>query len=339
MRVWEVQDAWGIDHLKLVERADPSAPSAGQVAIRMRAAAVNYRDLVTVTNKSPFGKLPQIPFSDGTGEIIATGAGVTRFKKGDRVCPNFFPKWIDGPPLASARAGALGSAAAAGVLQDIVIADAEAVSRIPDCWSWVEAATLPCAGLTAWRALVVEGQLKAGETVLVQGTGGVSIFALQFAKMLGARVIATSSSDAKLEVARKLGADHVINYTNNPEWGKAALELTKGNGVDLVVEVGGAGTINQSLVAAADGGRIMLIGVLGGRTQEITMPVVFGKNLRLIGISVGNRSHFEQMTGAIAKSGMRPLIDKCYPFRDVPAAMRRMAESEHVGKICIDFDL
>jgi NADPH:quinone reductase-like Zn-dependent oxidoreductase len=304
----------------------------------MHAAAVNYRDLVTVLNKSPFGKLPQVPFSDGAGEILSVGAGVTRFKIGDRVCPNFFPGWTDGPPTALNRAGALGSAAAPGILRDILVVGEEAVSLAPDNLSWTEAATLPCAGLTAWRALVVEGQLKAGDTVLVQGTGGVSIFALQFAKMLGATVIATSSSDEKLERVRKLGADHTINYKTTPEWGKEALELTSGRGVDHVVEVGGAGTINQSIMAAAVGANILIIGVLGGRSQELLMPAIFGKNLRLIGISVGSRAHFEQMTAAIAAAGMKPVVNQCYPFAEVPAALECMAASQHFGKICIDFD-
>lgn len=339
MRVWEVQDAWGIDHLKMVERPDPAGPAAGQVAIKMRAASVNYRDLATVLNKAQFGRLPQIPLSDGAGEVIAVGPGVTRFKEGDRVCPSFFPNWIDGSPSIAARAGSLGSADAAGVLQDIFVANEEAFSRAPDNLSWVEAATLPCAGLTAWRAIVVEGQIKTGDTVLVQGTGGVSMFALQFAKMHGAKVIATSSSDAKLERARELGADHLINYRTTPEWGRAAFDLTSGRGADLVVEVGGAGTINQSLAAAGIGGRILIIGVLGGRAQEILMPTIFGKNLRLIGLSVGSRSQFEQMSSAIVRANMKPLVDRVYPFAQLPAMMESMVSNDHMGKICLDFDV
>jgi NADPH:quinone reductase-like Zn-dependent oxidoreductase len=338
MKLWEVQDAWGIEHLRMIERDPPQSPGPGQVAIRMHAAALNYRDMATVLNKAPFGRLPQIPLSDGAGEVVAVGPGVERLKLGDRVCPSFFPGWIDGPPKTADRARSLGSASAPGVLQEMVIADAEAVSRAPDSLSWVEAATLPCAGLTAWRALVVEGQVKAGDTVLVQGTGGVSIFALQFAKMHGATVIATSSSDAKLERVRALGADHLINYAQTPAWGRRAMELTSGRGVDHIIEVGGAGTIGQSLAAAAVGGNILIIGVLGGRTQELSMPDIFGKNLRLTGISVGSRAQFEQMAAAIDGHGLKPVVDRVFPLSQADAAFRLMAGGERIGKVCIDFD-
>jgi NADPH:quinone reductase-like Zn-dependent oxidoreductase len=338
MKVWEVQDDWGTANMRLVERPDPGAPGPGMILIRMHAASVNYRDYATVLNRAPFGKLPQIPFSDGAGEVVAVGEGVTRFAVGDRVCPNFFPDWIEGPPSAANRAVSLGSASAPGILQKLYLTHAEAASRVPDHLSWIEAATLPCAGLTAWRSLVAEGGLKASDTVLVQGTGGVSIFALQFAKMHGATVIATSSSDEKLERVRALGADHTINYRNTPEWGKAALEITGGRGVDHVVEVGGAGTINQSLTAAAVGANILIIGVLGGRSQELLMPAIFGKNLRLLGISVGSRSHFEQMTAGIGRAGMHPVVDRVFPFAEAPAAIDQLQVNAHFGKICIDFD-
>jgi NADPH:quinone reductase-like Zn-dependent oxidoreductase len=338
MRVWQLRDSWGIEHLKMVELPDPPAPSGRQVAIRMHAAAANYRDLALILNNAAIGKLPQIPLSDGAGEVIAVGQDVTRFRIGDRVSPSFFPKWVDGPPSRSARAGSLGMADAAGVLQDIFVADEEAISRAPDHLSWVEAATLPCAGLTAWRAIVVEGAVKAGDTVLVQGTGGVSMFALQFAKMHGAKVIATSSSDAKRERARQLGADHVINYRTTPTWGRTAFDLTGGRGVDMVIEVGGAGTLNQSLESAAVGAKILIIGILGGSSQEIPIPTIFAKNLQLKGISVGSRTHFEQMSAAIAHANMRPLVDRVYPFAHLPAMMQSMANNDHMGKVCLDFD-
>ncbi|MBY8824315.1 zinc-dependent alcohol dehydrogenase family protein [Sphingomonas colocasiae] len=337
MRVWENRDGWGIDRLVLADRDAPAEPGAGEVKLRMLAAAVNYRDWVTVTNKTPFGALPQIPFSDACGEVLAVGAGVTRVAAGDLVCPSFFHGWIDGPPTAANRAISLGSASHAGILQDEMVLSAEHVSRAPKGLSAIEAATLPCAGLTAWRAVVVEGQVKPGDVVVVQGTGGVSIFALQFAKMRGATVIATSSSDEKLERAKALGADHLINYRDTPEWGKAVLALTDGHGADLVVEVGGAGTISQSLIAAAVAGRILVIGVLGGRSQELLMPAIFGKNLRIIGISVGSRQMFDDMAAAIEAHGLRPVIDHVYAFGEVPDALRAMEGAGHFGKLAIDF--
>ncbi|HMN73912.1 MAG TPA: NAD(P)-dependent alcohol dehydrogenase, partial [Rhodoblastus sp.] len=233
MRAWEVQGEWDVDHLAMVDKP-PAQPGAGEVLLRMRAASVNYRDLLTVQGMGGTRRLPLIPFSDGAGEVAAIGEGVSRVKIGDKVCPMFFEGWIDGPPDAAKRSRPLGGPLP-GVLQEEFVAKAEAVSPIPQGWSFEQAATLPCAGLTAWRALMVEGELRTGQTVLVQGTGGVSIFALQFAKMAGARVIVTSSSDEKLARAKKLGADETINYRTHPEWAKAALELTGGAGVDHVV--------------------------------------------------------------------------------------------------------
>lgn len=335
MRAWQVEDEWGIDHLKMVE-TEPRQPGAGEVLVRMRAASVNYRDLLTVQGMGGTRRLPLIPFSDGAGEVIAVGEGASRVKVGDRVCPTFFEGWIDGRPDAYKRSRPLGGPLP-GVLQEQFVAKAEAVSAIPKEWSFEEAATLPCAGLTAWRALMVEGELKAGETVLVQGTGGVSIFALQFAKMAGAKVIVTSSSDDKLARAKALGADETINYKTHPEWAKAALELTGGAGVDHVVEVGGAGTLNQSLEAAKVGGRIEVIGVLSGFSQQIAMPTLFGKNLRLIGLSVGSREMFEQMVAAIDRAGMKPVIDRTFAFDQVPDALRCMKGAGHFGKICVSY--
>lgn len=335
MRAWEVQEDWQIDNLRLVDKP-AAAPGPGQVAVRMHAASLNYRDLLTVRGKGGARRLPLIPFSDGAGEVTAVGDGVSRVKPGDRVCPMFFQTWFDGPPTAYGRSKPLGGPLP-GVLQEEMVLDAEGVSPVPEHLSFIEAATLPCAGLTAWRALMVEAGLAAGDTVLVQGTGGVSIFALQFAKMHGATVIVTSSSDEKLARARELGADHGINYRTTPEWGKAALEITGGKGVDHVVEVGGRDTLNQSLEAAAVGGRIVIIGLLSGASQQILMPTIFGKNLRLIGISVGSRAQFEEMSAAIARNGMRPIIDRTFPFDAVPQALRHMEAAGHFGKICIEY--
>ena len=338
MRIWENRDAWGINNLVMSDVEAPGAPGDGQIRIQLRAAAANYRDLVTVTNKTPFGKLPQIPFSDGAGEIVAVGAGVTRFAIGDRVCPSFFQGWIDGPPTARNRAVSLGSASHPGILQEEIVLNADYASAIPGHLDWIEAATLPCAGLTAWRALVVEGGIKSGDVVVVQGTGGVSVFALQFAKMLGAEVIATSSSDAKLARAKELGADHLVNYRETPEWGSAVLDITGGRGADHIVEVGGAGTINQSVAAAAVGGNILVIGILGGRSQELLMPAIFGKNLRILGISVGSRRHFEEMASAISRHAMHPVVDRVFPFSEVPEALRTMEGAGHFGKLVVALD-
>ncbi len=335
MRVWEVQEAWGIDNLRLTEKPVPVA-GPGEVVVRMRAASINYRDLLTVQGRGAAAQLPLVPFSDGAGEVIQVGEGVTRVAPGDRVCPMFFQGWIDGAPTAEKRSKPLGGPLP-GVLQEQMLVDAEGVARIPTRWSFVEAATLPCAGLTAWRALVVEGRLQAGQTVLVQGTGGVATFALQFAKMLGAKVIVTSSSDDKLERARALGADHLINYRKTPDWGRAALELTAGVGVDHVIEVGGKDTINQSLQAARVGGRVLIIGILSGLSQQIAMSSIFHKNLRLIGLSVGSRAHFEAMVAAIESHGMKPVIDSVLPFDQVPEGLRKMQSATHYGKICFEF--
>lgn len=335
MKVWEIQQAYGLENLKLAERPDP-APGPGEILVGMRAASLNYRDLATVKGFGGRHALPLVPFSDGAGEVTAVGEGVTRVRPGDRVCPLFFQSWFDGSVAAEKRAQPLGGPLD-GVLQQTLKVKADGVSKIPDSLSFEEAATLPCAALTAWRAVAVEAPVGAGDVVLVQGTGGVSIFALQFAKALGAQVIVTSSSDAKLQRARALGADHLINYRTTPEWGAKARELTGGRGVDVVVEVGGENTLNQSLDAARVGGAVVVIGVLGGFSAPIMMPVLFGKNLRLLGISVGSRAHFEDMCAHIARWGLKPVIDKVFGFDAVPEALRLMEAGGHFGKIAVRF--
>jgi NADPH:quinone reductase-like Zn-dependent oxidoreductase len=335
MRAWQVQDEWGIDHLRQVDLPVPR-PGPGQVVVRMKAASLNYRDLLTVQGKGGTRKLPLVPFSDGAGEVGAVGEGVTRVAIGDRVCPLFFQTWFEGGPSAEKRARPLGGPLP-GVLQDEMLVSAEGVSKVPSHLSYEEAATLPCAGLTAWRALMVEGNLRPGQTVLVQGTGGVSIFALQFAKLAGARVIVTSSSDEKLARARALGADLTINYKATPEWGKAAVALTGGIGVDHVIEVGGKETLNQSLEAARVGGSIMVIGLLTGAAQQLIIPTLFAKNLRVIGLSVGSRAQFEAMAAAMEVAALKPVIDRVVPFDDVPETLRAMPAGAHFGKICVSF--
>jgi NADPH:quinone reductase-like Zn-dependent oxidoreductase len=332
MLVWEL-NAVGIDNLKLVEKPGPK-PGPGQIVVGMKAASLNYRDLLHVTMGG--APLPLIPFSDGAGVVEQVGAGVTRVKVGDRVCPTFFQSWIDGPVTAEARNLALGGSVP-GVLQEKMLLDAEGVIAVPDYLSFEEAATLPCAGLTAWRGITWEAPIDAKSTILVQGTGGVSIFALQFAKAIGAKVIATSSSDEKLERAKKLGADYLINYKTTPEWGKKALELTGGRGVDVVVEVGGENTLGKSLEAVRVGGSIVVIGVLGGFVNNIFIPALFGKNARLIGISVGSREQFASMTKAMDGWKLKPVIDQTFAFDQVPDALRAMKAAGHFGKICVRY--
>jgi NADPH:quinone reductase-like Zn-dependent oxidoreductase len=334
MKVWQVARDWSIEGMEQAEAPEP-VPGPGQVTVRMRAASLNYRDLLTVQGKGGAYKLPLIPFSDGAGEVAATGAGVTRVAVGDRVCPLFFQSWLDGKVSAASRRYALGGTRS-GVLQETMLLDAEGVSRIPSHLSFQEAATLPCAGLTAWRALFEEGRVQPGETVLVQGTGGVSIFALQFAKLAGASVIVTSSSDEKLERAKALGADHTINYRSVPEWGKAAADWA-GGGVDHIVEVGGKDTFGQSLEAARVGGTILVIGVLSGFSQQVAIPTLFGKNLHVIGLSVGSRRMFENMAAAIERNRMTPVIDRSFAFDAVPEALRLMQQGGHFGKIVVEF--
>ncbi|MEW6603346.1 MAG: NAD(P)-dependent alcohol dehydrogenase [Thermoproteota archaeon] len=334
MRVWANQDAFGIENLKPVERPEP-APGAGEVVVDMKAVSLNYRDLLTVTMGAG-NKLPLVPFSDGAGVVSAVGSGVSRVKVGDRVCPLFYQSWLSGQVTAESRSKPLGGPLD-GVLQQRMKLIADGVSKIPDHLSFEEAATLPCAGLTAWRAIAVEAPVGLGDTVLVQGTGGVSIFALQFAKAMGAKVIATSSSDVKLERAKRLGADHVINYKTSPEWGKETLKLTGGRGVDVVVEVGGDNTMSKSLQAVRFGGAIVVIGVLGGFTNNIFIPALFEKNVKMIGISIGSRDQFDDMAKHMANWKMHPVVDKVFPVDRVQDALKLMQAGGHFGKICLKF--
>jgi NADPH:quinone reductase-like Zn-dependent oxidoreductase len=334
MRAVEIQGAFGLDHLALVERPDPR-PGPGQALVRLRAASLNFRDLLTVEGKyNPKQKLPLIPGSDGAGEVVEVGEGVTRVQPGDRVCTVFAQKWLAGRPTRERLRSTLGGPLD-GTLTELAVFDQEGLVKTPESLSDEEAATLPCAAVTAWSALVTEGNLTAGDTVLVQGTGGVSLFALQLAKILGARVIATSSSDEKLARVRALGADETINYREIPAWGARARELTGGVGVDHVVEVGGAGTLQQSLQATRFGGTISLIGNLAGTKTELLLTHVFMQKIRLQGILVGDRESFEAMNRAIALHRLRPVIDSTFPLEEAPTAFRAMAAGGHFGKIVI----
>lgn len=332
MRSFELHDGFAISNLRLVDRPQPQ-PAAGQVLLKMRTWSLNYRDLLVVRGLyMPNLKFPFQMISDGVGEVVAVGAEVKRVKVGDRVAGSFMQAWIDGGPSDAKSASALGGNIA-GIAADYVVLDAEGCVHIPAHLTDEEAATLPCAALTAWNALVTTGGLKAGDVVLTQGTGGVSVFALQFAKLHGAKVISTSSSDAKLVRMRDLGADETINYKSTPNWAKRVLELTDGAGVDHVVEVGGAGTLGQSVIAVKPGGTVSLIGILtGGEFNPI--PVLM-KSIRLQGIFVGSRTMFEDMNRAIALAKLKPVIDRVFPFAEFPDALRHMESGAHFGKIVL----
>ena len=336
MQVWEVHPRQGAEALQLTDRPIPSL-SPGQVLLKMKAASLNYRDLLTVrrAHTSP-QKPPFIPFSDGVGEVVAVGEGVTRVKIGDRVAGIFMQAWISGGFSAEKSGSALGGAID-GVLAEYVALHESGVVHAPAHLSDVEAASLPCAAVTAWHALMADGTLKPGDTVLIQGSGGVSLFALQFANIVGANVIATSSQDQKLERLMQLGAAHGINYKTDPTWEKTVFKLTDKVGVDRVIEVGGANTLNQSLRAVRYGGHISLIGVLSGFSAEISTVTILHKGIRLQGIYVGSRDMFEQMNRAIALHQIKPMIDRVFPFADIHQALDYMETGSHFGKIAIQF--
>lgn len=333
MRAYRIRDFSGPDALMREELPTP-VPGLGQVLVRVKATALNYRDLLVAKGLyNPKIPLPMVPLSDAAGEVAEVGPGVTRVKPGNRVAAIFMQTWIDGGANETKAKSALG-AAIAGVLAEYVVFDQEGLVPIPEHLSYEEAATLPCAAVTAWHALVVSGRVQAGETVLVQGTGGVSLFALQFARLSGARVIATSSHDEKLERVRQLGASDGINYKTTPDWDARVRELTGGVGVDHVVEVGGAGTLPKSLRAVRLGGRIALIGVLSGGGEFNPMPILM-KNVRVQGIFVGSRTMFEAMNRAITLHQLRPVVDRVFPFDEAAEAMRHMERGAHFGKIVI----
>ena len=339
MKVYEIHPKPGLDALTLTDRPDP-APGPGQILLRMQAAALNYRDLLVIKGEygsSALPPFPIIPLSDGAGEVAALGAGVTRVKLGDRVAGAFMPGWISGEFTEQKAASALGGGSVDGVLAEYVVLPEEGVVQTPAHLGAEEAATLPCAGVTAWYALLAGGRLKPGETVLLLGTGGVSLFALQFAKSAGARVILTSSSDEKLARAQALGADAVINYKAVPEWGDRVLELTGGRGVDYVVEAGGADTLNKSLQAVRWGGQISLMGLLTGVRAEVSTVTLLNKNVRVQGVHVGSREMFEDMNRAITVNTLRPVVDRVFPFAEAREALDYLSSGRHFGKVVIRF--
>ncbi|MBF0279129.1 MAG: NAD(P)-dependent alcohol dehydrogenase [SAR324 cluster bacterium] len=335
MKVIELQ-SFGIEGLHSSEHPIPE-PGPGQVLIKMKAASLNYRDLLMVLGKySRKLPLPIVPISDACGEIMALGEGVSRVRKGDRVAPLFFPDWISGDPTPERTQTALG-AAHGGCLQEYMVLHEKSVSKVPRHLSDEEVATLPCAALTAWRSLFVEGKIKAGDSVLIQGTGGVSIFGLQFAKMVKAEVILTSSSDEKLEKGRSLGADHLINYKVHEKWYKTVQEITGGRGVDHVIEVGGAGTLFQSLMSLRPGGHVSIIGVLAEASMDTPITAMISKQARVVGISVGNRDHFEEMCRAIEIDQLKPVVSHVLPFDQAIEALKLMEQGGHFGKICLKY--
>ena len=337
MKVFQIQDDWSIDHLKIAE-CDQPKPGPGEVLLQVKAASINYRDLVVpIRGYGSFtGTLPLVPISDGVGDVVETGAGVTRVAPGDRACPMFMQKWIAGEPDLRRITTTLGGPMD-GVMQEYMVVNEEGLAKVPENLTDEEAATLPCAALTAWSALVTEGDVKAGDTVLVQGTGGVSLFALQFAKLLGAEVIIISSSDDKLQRATALGADEIINYTSVPEWGKAVKKLTGGAGIDHIVEVGGEKTLPQSLRVIRPGGTISMIGVLSGLNMGVSLGLIVTRKVRLQGITVGHRDSFEAMSRALAQHEVNPVIDRVFAFEELKEAMEYLRHGKHFGKICIRF--
>lgn len=337
MKVFEIRDGFGLGHLVPGERPEPQ-PAPGQVLLRMKAASLNYRDLMMVNGSyNPKQPLPLIPCSDGVGEVVAAGSEVRRLEVGDRVATLFHQKWLGGAPTYDKLRSTLGGPLD-GALSEYAVFPEEGVIKVPEHLTDSEAATLPCAALTAWSALATLGDVGAGDTVLVQGTGGVSLFALQLGRALGARVIVTSSSEAKLETARRLGGWRQINYREDPEWGKTARQLTGGAGVDHIVEVGGAGTLAQSLRAIKIGGHISVIGVLSGHATELNILPILMQQVRIQGILVGSREGFEAMNRAIDHHRIRPVIDRVFPFDEAREALAYFAGQRHVGKVCIEFD-
>lgn len=333
MKAYQIQEPFGIDSLTLVERPEPQ-PGPGQVLVRIRAVSLNYRDLLVIKGVwRPAA--PRIPVSDGMGEVVAVGDGVTRIRTGDRVAGIFLPGWIDGEVTpAKLRVPSLGGVAADGTLAEYVSFGEEAVVQVPEHLSDEQAATLPLAGVTAWHAVRRCGVQK-GESVLVQGTGGVSLFALQFAQMAGARVLVTSSSDEKLRRAGGLGAVHGINYKRSPNWDERVLEITEDRGVDHVVEVVGAENLTRSLNAVRMSGSISVVGLLGGTRAQIETFGFVEKNVRLNGIYIGSREMFEEMNQAISEHRLEPVVDRVFGFDEAPAALRYLETGSHFGKVCI----
>lgn len=333
MRVISVVQPGGFDNLLCIEQDIPT-PSDGEVLVRWHAGSLNYHDYLVASGAWPVAD-GRCPLSDSAGEIAAVGPGVSRWQPGDRVMSLFFHKWLEGPPSEAAMAE-FGGDTIDGYAREYSCVQADSVTRIPGNYSYCEAATLPCAALTAWRALVEECRVQAGESVLIQGTGNVSLFALLFAKALGAHSYCTSSSDAKLLQMKALGADELLNYRTNKEWG-AAISEASGGGVDHVLDVGGASTLKGSLAAVKHGGHVALIGGLGGFDAEMPLFEIFIKQVRLSGMAVGNRVMQEEMVEYIDAHGLKPILAKEFELADLADAFRYLEAGDHVGKIVISY--
>jgi NADPH:quinone reductase-like Zn-dependent oxidoreductase len=334
MRVWQIS-LFGIDSLEFTERPTPQ-PGTGEVLVKIHAISFNYRDLLVVKGSyNPKMKLPRIPCSDGAGEVVAVGAGVTSWKSGDRVAGIFMQNWLDGPPTRAKTRGALGGDMD-GMLAEFVVLKETGLVAVPEHMSFQEAATLPCAAVTAWNALTI-GNLKPGATVLTLGTGGVSIFAIQFARLMGLRILGMSSRGAKLERATQLGLHAGLNYGETPDWDRWVLEQTGGEGADLVVEVGGMGTLARSLRAVRVGGVIAQIGVLSGPFEPLPLPLIFHKHIRVQGVYVGSRQNFVEMNRAISLAKLRPQVES-FPWTKAREVLRRMEAASHFGKLVLSVD-
>ncbi len=335
MRAYQIpKGGAGIESVVQVERPEPK-PGHRQVLVKVKACSLNFRDLGIVrgTYRVPVRE-NVIPLSDGAGEVVAVGPDVVRVKPGDRVAGNFFQRWPGGEAMPDAHASALGGGID-GMLAEYAVLEEDGVVKIPSHLSLEEGATLPCAGVTAWHAMMEHARLRAGDTVLLQGTGGVSIFGLQFAQAAGIRAIITSSSDEKLARAKKLGAAFGINYKTTPDWDKAALEFTGGVGVDHVIEVGGAATLARSFGAIRVGGKVSMIGGLSGGATELNPGLIFSRRANVQGISVGSTQMFLALNRAVEANAIKPVIDKVFAFADAQAAYKHMASGAHFGKIVI----
>jgi len=328
-----LQAGGGYDKVTVGTR-DAKDPKAGEITVRLHANSLNYHDFAVVSGMWGPSE-PRIPMADGAGVVTAVGDGVTEFAVDDQVVSTFFPTWLEGEPLVEGFATVPGDGVD-GYAREMVTASTNAFTKAPKGWSHLEASTLTTAALTAWRALMSDDSLKPGDTVLVQGTGGVSIFALQFAKMAGATVIATSSSDEKLEKLKLLGADHLINYRKTTNWGELAREISGGRGVDHIVEVGGPATLDQSMAAARVGAHISVIGILTGLGGEVSIVTALIKQLRLQGLIVGNRTQQQDMVKAIDANKMQPVVDRVFPLESIVEAFQYQETNRHFGKICLE---
>lgn len=335
MRVFQIEDDWGMEHLKLSSRPEPVA-GPGQVLVRMKASSLNYRDLVVPARGygSYTGTLPLIPVSDGVGVVAAVGAGVSRVAVGDRVCPTYFQSWVGGEPDLERLTQSLGGPID-GTMTELMCLSEQGVVKVPAHLSDTQAASLPCAALTAWSALTSTGSCRPGDRVLVQGCGGVALFALQFAKLLGAHVTVITSSEERMEKVKKLGADAVLNYRAVPEWAKATREFTGGRGYDLIVELGGEKTLPQSLRCIRPGGTIAMIGILSGSAMATSLGYIITRQVRLQGVTVGHRDGFEAMLRAMEQHQVQPIVDRVFEFAELKEAMDYLKSGVQFGKVCL----